>query len=119
METLQQATETKSVKEHKCDFCCGIIKKGEIYLRSTHKMDGDIYSWKTHEHCAELAHKLHMYDDCDEGLTTENFIENVKEEYKEIMSKTQTELYESKGFTYPPFAEQLVFVLEYHKIEIK
>lgn len=97
-------------------FCCQQIERGTTYLKSTHKCDGDVYTFKTHNHCADIASKLKMYDNCDEGLTTEGFLENIKNEYQEIMSSTQQELYESKDFVYPKFAEQLQFVMNHHGI---
>lgn len=118
METIAWASDTKARKEHKCMFCCQPIPKGTTYLNSTHKYEGTIYDWKTHKHCGEIADKLAMYNNCDEGVTTESFIEHIKEEYQNIMSSTQTEIYESKAFVYQVFADQLLFVVKHHGIEI-
>lgn len=113
METLTRS-KPKANKEHKCSFCFQPIKKGHNYDKSTHKFDGEIYTWKSHFHCGELANKLRWFDDCDEGLSGEDFCECVRHEYQNIMSETQIELYESKGFIYPKFSEQLEFVLKHH-----
>lgn len=77
METLTYPTETKAIKEHSCNFCAEKITKGETYLKSTHKYDGEVYDWKTHKHCAELAERLKMYDDADEGVTDDFFQETI------------------------------------------
>lgn len=116
MQTIQSATETTAVKNHKCDFCLGIIKKGSKYLKSVHKHD-EIYTWKSHWGCAEIADKLNMYDNCDDGLTSNDFVEIIQNAYDEIMSSTQNELYESKNFVVPDFEEKLQFVLSHYKIE--
>lgn len=116
MVTIQTATETKAIKDHKCNFCLGEICKGSKYMKSVHKQDF-IYSWKTHKHCSEIASKLNMYDYCDEGLTTDAFIEIIKDEYSHIMSNTQNELYEIKDFVLPDFQGRLKFVLNYYNVQ--
>lgn len=115
METLQYPTEIKAKKEHKCDFCLEPIQKGSIYLKSVYKYD-DIFSWKNHLCCSEIASKLKMYDDCDEGVTTDDFIESIKDQYSKIMSETQNDIYESKDFVYPKFKERLIFVLNHYGV---
>lgn len=57
-----------------------------------------------------------MYDNCDEGVTSDFFIETIKDEYSNIMSNTQNELYESKDFVIPNFKDQLQFVMSYYAI---
>jgi len=109
METIQYPTKVKSKKEHKCNFCNGKINKGNYYLKSIHKYDV-IYTWKTHIHCSEIADKLRMYDHCDEGLTSDIFIETIKEEYNSIMQKNQ------QDFDIPKFIDRLSFVLEQFQI---
>jgi len=114
METIQYPTETKAIKNHRCDFCLGVIEKGSKYLKSVHKYDV-VYSWKTHKKCSEIASKLNMYDNCDEGVTSEDFIEIIREEYSRIMAETQNEKYESKDFILPNFGGQLQFVVDYYE----
>ena len=55
-------------KEHRCNFCGGVISVGEKYNRQTNVYDGRVYDWVSHCECSELAYELDMYDDCDEGL---------------------------------------------------
>jgi hypothetical protein len=85
METLSYQKEVKANKEHRCNFCCEKIKQGETYCTSTHKQDGDVYTWKTHKHCSEIADRLKMYEGCDEGLTDEGFQESIHSEYFDLM----------------------------------
>lgn len=41
-------------KEHRCDYCCNAIAKGETYRRSTIKADY-LYTWKAHQKCHKFA----------------------------------------------------------------
>jgi hypothetical protein len=85
METLQYSTETKAIKEHKCSFCNEKISVGEKYLKSTHKYDGEVYDWKAHKYCNKLAHILNMFEDADEGVTQDIFMETVSEVHDDIL----------------------------------
>lgn len=89
MQTLLYPKETKSIKEHKCNFCAEKIIYGEVYIKSTHKFDGIIYGWKTHKHCANLAEKLKMYDYARdsgyEGVTTDFFMETINSEHDDLL----------------------------------
>ena len=87
METIRQAHETKAIKQHVCDFCSQKIQIGETYFSSTHTHDGTIYDWKTHKGCNFIANKLDMYDNCDDGLTGDDFMEIIKEEHYSLMIK--------------------------------
>ncbi len=82
METIQYPSKTKASKEHRCDFCAQKINKGEDYLNSIHKNDGEIYAWKTHQYCSDLADRLDMYE--DGMLTQEGFQETVHAVYDRI-----------------------------------
>jgi hypothetical protein len=77
METISYQKEVKANKDHRCNFCGEKIRKDETYLTSTHKQDGSVYDWKTHKHCSEIANRLNMYEDCDEGLTEDGFQETI------------------------------------------
>lgn len=112
METINRSTP-KARKEHKCDFCSQVIPVGEVYEKSTHKID-DIYVFKNHAACSEIASHLKMYDNCDYGLTGDDFKENIETEYSNIMSKHIKVLMKSPDFIYPSFKEQLEFVKIFH-----
>lgn len=87
METISYSKEVKAAKDHKCNFCCEKIRQGETYITSTHKQDGTIYDWKTHKHCSDIATRLKMYDDCDEGLTEEGFQETIHGVHDDLLIK--------------------------------
>lgn len=85
MEVLQEKTRT-AAKLHRCDYCYGIIEKGDSYNNSTLVADGEIWTWKSHVHCQELALKLNMFAECyGEGLTADDFQETITEEYRKIV----------------------------------
>jgi len=108
-------TTPKARKEHICDWCNQKIQIGHIYNNLFLKGD-DVYVWKNHIYCLEIANKLNMFDNCDEGLTESDFVEHISEEYIKIISQTQKDIYESKEFKRPSFSDQLDFVLNYYKI---
>ena len=113
METLSRE-KVKAKKEHYCDYCSCIISKGETYNRSAHKHEGDLFTWKSHQKCVDIAETLKMFDECCDGVGGEDFREIVENEYREILIKTNLELYESKEFKYPKFSEILDFVINNH-----
>jgi hypothetical protein len=89
MNIIKNPTLTKAKKEHKCDFCGGLIREGENYMNSTYVYDG-IYDWKNHLNCDYIANKLDMYNQSsdwgDEGLTGDMFQEIIREEYYTLIS---------------------------------
>jgi len=105
-----ESKEVKARKEHRCDWCCGIIPIGEVYDRQTFVYDGDIATWKSHISCGALASKLGWFDECDEGLSEGDFYEEVRVKYMDVMSEEFNEIYERPDFVYPPFLEQLQFL---------
>jgi len=107
-------TKPKARKTHICNFCDGTIIKGEIYGSQTNVYDGDIYTWKVHIMCAEIAHMLRMYDECDEGLDEDTFRECIDEEFNGAWIKINRYFYESSDFVIPEFKEKLNFVINYH-----
>lgn len=65
----------KARKNHMCNFCGGIISCGDSYNYQNNVVDGQVYVWKSHTTCQEIADSFYKYsDDC---LTEEDFIENV------------------------------------------
>ena len=85
METLSSQKEVKAIKEHNCSFCGTKINIGEPYMKSTHKHDGEFYDWKAHKYCTEIANRLKMYDDADEGLTSGDFMENISCKHDDLL----------------------------------
>lgn len=115
METLRHCKH-KSRKEHRCNFCGGKIKVGTLYDSQSIVNDGDFYVWKSHVSCSELVSKLDMYSWCDDGVTEDDFTNEIQCQYQIIMSEKYAELYESKDFKYPPFLEQVAFVKKENSI---
>ena len=66
-------------KEHRCDFCGEGISVGEKYNRQTNVYDGRVYDWVSHSECSKLAYELDMFDDCDEGLDSDGFVDNLNQ----------------------------------------
>ena len=64
-------------KEHRCNFCDGVISVGEKYYRQTNVYDGRVYDWVSHCECSKLADELDMFDDCDEGLDGDGFVDSL------------------------------------------
>lgn len=78
-------------KEHKCNYCCGIIKIGEKYDWSKFSNYGEIYEWKAHLSCCDIASELDMADSSDDGITKERFMRIIDDEYN-LIRNTNEEL---------------------------
>ena len=60
-------------KEHTCEFCGGVIRVGERYLKETF-VDGVIYNWISHIHCSAVCKELDMNRKLDyNGISSEDF----------------------------------------------
>jgi hypothetical protein len=122
METLRYSHEVKAHKEHRCNFCGEKIFKGTTYISSTHKCDV-IYDWKSHKHCAMLASRLKMYDNCDEGVTQDDFIEYIHNAFDDIMigkftDEDRTKYSEVIEYARKaPFREKLHYLIRYFNKE--
>jgi hypothetical protein len=84
MKTLSAPAKTKARKNHRCNYCQCTIIIGYTYIKSTHVAFGEIYTWKSHQHCEKIAQDLNMFEECDEGLTSSDFIEYIITEYDNI-----------------------------------
>lgn len=76
VETLDRRNR-KARKQHRCDYCCGVIEKGEEYEWSKNIYDGTIYEWKNHIKCGFLVSQLWDYADPDEGMDEDLFAESL------------------------------------------
>ena len=103
--TLSSAN-LKARKDHKCNFCGGNIEKGTEYQRQGFVCDNQVYTWKSHLRCDKLCSKLRMYDDCDEGVTNEDFYETICVEYYNLFG-------DNKRLT---FQERLDIVCNHYQI---
>lgn len=119
MTVLSSNEETKARKDHNCDFCGGKINIGSKYLKSTIVYD-DIYDWKTHVECEWIAQELDMYKQCeyDEGLTSNDFNEIIREEFYTLMSDMVPKESDYRvfwAFKNVVWREQLGHVIRHHK----
>ena len=92
----------KAKKEHICCFCNEKIIKGDKYHIQTNVYDGSIYTWKSHLRCDAIASYLKMYDECDEGLTQDEFWEYIRNEFHKLHTE--------ENYDIPVFSKQLDFV---------
>ena len=83
MQTLDRKKRVAR-KLHRCDLCGLWIGVGEKYDWQKNVYDGMLYEFKMHLSCLQLASKLNMFDECDEGLTSDYFVEFVEQEYPDI-----------------------------------
>lgn len=72
IEHLKTVTRTAR-KQHRCDYCGNCINRGEKYEISTLRFEGELYEWKMHPECDDLASWLQDYIDPDEGITEDDF----------------------------------------------
>ena len=113
METLSYQKEVKANKEYRCNFCGEKIKKDEVYHSSTHKNDGTIYDWRTHIHCSNIASRLKLYDDCEDGLTEDAFQESIHGEHDDLLIAL---LPKGEHIKYSDIIQQLRHVQFRHKL---
>jgi hypothetical protein len=120
IETITYPKETKAKKKHSCNFCLDKIKVEEIYIKSTHVFDGQIYDWKTHKNCSYIAKKLNMYNDCDDGVTDDIFQETISEKHFDLLISKFPEN-EIKNYSdiiqqlrYVRFKEKLGYVIRHY-----
>lgn len=102
-------SKPKARKEHRCDFCYDKINKGEVYDSQVCVYD-NIYNWKTHARCSEIASELNMYDDYNDGVTGDDFCDDIRQEYINLKDAIDPMFHKKEGFKYPPFKEQLDYV---------
>lgn len=117
MLTVLRETYPTARKEHVCEFCGEKIAIGQKYVRQTTIYDGTIYDFVTHRECEEVAHKLRMYDDCDdEGLDGESFRENLKEYvYANHYDEHTDDVYTSWQVNYYDMAKKILKELKMEK----
>lgn len=71
--------DVKAKKEHICDYCGEVIKKGEIYDWQKNIYDGTFYEWRIHLACSRVATAIWDYVDPDEGMSDQDFVDGCKE----------------------------------------
>ena len=105
---IEIITNQKTViarKEHRCSYCYGKIEIGEKYHYAVYKYD-DIYAWKSHLRCDLISSELRMIDSSDEGVTSEDFYEIIKNKFHEIQT--------TEDYDIPDFQGRLDIVCNYY-----
>lgn len=75
-------SKRKANKQHTCDWCGLPIIKGEIYNVSVNESEGELYTWKNHISCEQIATKLKMFEGVwNDGLCAEDFRDQIRDEY--------------------------------------
>jgi len=105
--TILRSGFHKAKKEHRCNFCNGIIPVGEEYEYQVIKGDG-FYVWRSHTRCSWIANKLDMYNECEDGVTSDDFQEYINREFFDLQGDEQNP-------SYMEFKERLDFVYEHYK----
>lgn len=81
-ELLSEKTHTAK-KQHCCGLCGLHIEVGVTYTSQFVKQEGDVYSFKMHKDCEDIAkHYASEYD--DDGYDSNCFSNDVLENFKEI-----------------------------------
>lgn len=85
MEVIASPHRIKARKEHSCDYCGKVIKKGEEYTKATCKGDY-MYDWKSCDRCkpyVQEAFENKNYDWSD-GMGEQDFRDYMWEEHREV-----------------------------------
>lgn len=113
MPTILKESIPIARKTHICDYCRKPINKGEKYNRYTIVNDGNLYEWKAHKYCTELA--SYIEDDGD-GITSDDFDSFLDYELgyhcegcPHKNNDEECDNHRTKDFCFP-------YILNYHKI---
>lgn len=79
MNTTLSIKARKARKPYKCDYCCEVIEKGEVYDDATYVYDNKIYNWRTHQRCSRVASAIWDYVDPDEGMSDQEFMDGCQD----------------------------------------
>ena len=85
MSTTLSHKVVTAIKDHKCNFCGGVIEPKTQYSRAGLLHDGRLYTWKSHLRCDQICSKLNM--EGDEGVTSDDFWEYIVEEYYKLLGE--------------------------------
>jgi len=66
-------------KTHQCNYCLEPILPGERYELYVGKYDGELFEWKSHEICTDIAHEIWDYVDPWDGMGEEEFREGCRD----------------------------------------
>lgn len=101
-----EQTIKKSIKEHHCDFCDGIIEKGDGYFKYAYADDRDGFQViKMHLHCKEVV----------------NHFQDADFEYLDDYYDTLIDYYDSNNLGSPEtsYPEKILLISEFIKKEVQ
>lgn len=107
--------EPKARKEHVCNWCGGVIEVGEVYDCSFNSYCGDVYTWKNHKRCMSIAHKLNMFENCDEGVNEEDFQTCITQSFTDLKEEKENIIIIYNDL--PKFSDQLDYVCNHYNIK--
>ena len=84
MVEVLRTSVVRANKPYQCSYCCMPIAKGEKYRRSCNKYDGELYTWRSHLHCAEIASAIWDFADPDPGMDECTFRDCVRQVMSEL-----------------------------------
>lgn len=88
--TILHSNIVTARKEHVCDFCGGIIRKGEKYSNLAFVFDGSITSQTTHQHCQEVFGELcRHFNEC--GVTERDPDDMLNEYADDVLTKEEND----------------------------
>ena len=98
----------KARKEHCCNYCGGLIDKGEEYGNSFVVDEGVGWTWKSHIHCNELIDLMEM-NHWGDGVTHSEFCDWLDDYYRKSLREELSPfpalaLKAYKELTYTPFS---------------
>lgn len=80
-------------KEHRCQFCGGVIHKGEQYHRQSCAYDGRAYDFINHMECEKIADELDMFGRTwSDGIDGDEFTEYVWDAMHTLRPNDEEEL---------------------------
>jgi len=101
MELLRES-DKKARKNHICNVCGELIKKGDVYSSQTCVEDGEIITFKSHLDCAEYFDSVNNEQELLESES--EFLEYLKEDKNKYNIKTDS------------IHESIKGILEYRRI---
>tara|TARA_Y100000114_G_C11615188_1_gene257040 strand:+ start:249 stop:575 length:327 start_codon:yes stop_codon:yes gene_type:complete len=101
--SFHRKTTHKAIKPHRCAFCCKEISVGETYGRVFIADCGDVWSYKIHSFCDDIAEKEHRESGYDD-LTLDMLLDCARDKVQYV--KDNADIAEHYGIT----VEQVNFV---------
>lgn len=105
MTQIGQSDIKSARKDHVCNWCGQVIRKGDPYEYSCYS-DCVFFTWKNHHFCSEFLQKVDAFDG-GEGVSEDDFWTFVYEVYRDLFPKEDSR---------KPGREKLVVLLNHFGI---